>query len=287
VLTGANINGKVFSSNEEVKTMTIIASVKVRDGIVLATDSMNQVSQRLPSGQVATIKTYSNARKLFRVKELPIGIMTYGLGNIGARSIESLVLEFSRSLSTFVKKPYKVKAVSLGLHGFIKKVYDEAFQGIPMEQKQKELRLGFLVGGYSPRKFLAHEWEFELPQSENIREIRKEDKFGSSWRGVPVPFSRLYNGFDGRIPKALKDAGVADNIIEEVINVEKWRMPIAYDGMPVQDAINFAIYILETTIGAATFEVGTAPSCGGPLQVAAILPDKGWQWVQEPKLIID
>ena len=74
--------------------------------------------------------------------------------------------------------------------------------------------------------------------------------------------------------------------MQDVLKIENWRMPISYEGMPVQDAINFAVYIIETTIGAATFELGPAPSCGGLLQVAVILPDKGWQWVQQPELTI-
>jgi len=268
------------------QTMTIIASVKARDGIVLATDSMSQLSVSNDKGQISIIKTYRNARKLFRIEELPIGVMSYGLGNIGARSIESLVLEFSRELERYVTESYTVEAISRGLYKFIKGVYDNAFQEVPPQQKGKQLKLGFFVGGYSPDRFLAEEWEFELPSSEDIKRVRDDDKFGISWRGVPAPFERLFNGFDRRIIGALKEKGVADEIINEVLKVERWRMPVTYDGMPMQDAINFAIYILETTIGAVTFELGTAPSCGGALQIAVVLPDKGWQWIQEPKLIV-
>ena len=57
---------------------------------------------------------------------------------------------------------------------------------------------------------------------------------------------------------------------------------VVFDGMPVQDAINFAVWILDTTIGWATFAVGT-PSCGGPLQVATILADAGFAWIARPE----
>jgi hypothetical protein len=53
--------------------------------------------------------------------------------------------------------------------------------------------------------------------------------------------------------------------------------------MPVQDAIDFAVFILNTTIGYTTFIPGV-PSCGGPLQVAAILPDEGFVWISRPEL---
>lgn len=266
--------------------MTIIASVKARDGIVLATDSMSQLTVRNETGQIGVIKTYCNARKLFQIRKLPIGIMSFGLGNIGTRSIESLVLEFSRRLGVLVKHASTVEAVSRGLDRFIRGIYNEAFEAVPIEEKREHLKLGFFISGYSPKKYLANEWEFELPDIKDIREVRLEDKFGSSWRGIPVPFMRLYNGFDPRIRDALREEGVADEVWQRVLELKRWRMPIAYDGMPVQDAINFAVYILETTIGAATFELGAAPSCGGPLQVAVVRPDVGWQWVREPELTI-
>jgi hypothetical protein len=56
-----------------------------------------------------------------------------------------------------------------------------------------------------------------------------------------------------------------------------------YDGMPVQDAINFAAYILRVTIGFTEFSVGPS-ACGGPIQLATILPDQGFRWIEEPDL---
>ena len=80
--------------------MTIIASVKARDGIVLATDSMSQLIARNQAGQVGIVKTFCNARKLFRIKELQMGTMSYGLGNIGTnrRSLENREMENASSL---------------------------------------------------------------------------------------------------------------------------------------------------------------------------------------------
>ncbi len=266
--------------------MTIVASVKARDGIVLATDSMSQITERNEAGQVSIIKTYSNARKLFQIRDLPIGVMSYGLGNIGSRSIENLILEFSRRMEELIGQDCSVGAVASGLDGYIRGIYEEAFEEVSIEAKRKGLRLGFFIGGYSADEYLANEWEFELPNIRPLREVRESDKFGASWRGIPLPFERLHNGFDPGIRDALKKEGVSEEIIKKVLKVDNWRIAISYDGMPVQDAINFAVYILEVTISCASFAMGTAPLCGGPLQVAAILPDKGWKWVREPELEI-
>lgn len=266
--------------------MTIVASVKARDGIVLATDSMSQITAPSEDGQMRVVKSYGNARKLFQVKDLPIGVMSYSLGNIGARSIESLVLEFSRDLTKHARPPYSVEAISRGMYQFVKEVYDATLKEVPVEERQKHLRLGFFIGGYSPGKLLPHQWECELSGTMDVKEVRTEDNFGSSWRGIIVPFERLYNGFDRSIIGALEGAGVAEGILQQVFTPARWRMPIAYDGMPVQDAINFVVYILRTTIGAATFEATPASTCGGPLQIAVVLPDTGWQWIRYPELAV-
>ena len=62
--------------------MTIVASVKVRDGLILGTDSMTQISSMTEEGP-QLLKGYSNARKLFQIEPRPVGVMTYGFGNIG------------------------------------------------------------------------------------------------------------------------------------------------------------------------------------------------------------
>ncbi len=268
--------------------MTIVASVKARDGIVLATDSMVQLARRDDDGKLAISKTYQNAKKLFRIMDLPIGVMSFGLGNMGTRSVENLILEFSRDLGKYADNQ-SVETVARGLYKFLKIQYDEVFSGVPIAEQKKFLKVGFYIGGYSPNSFLAEEYEFALPDDEDIKQVRPIDRFGVSWRGIGAPFHRLFNGFDMRIAKAMKDEGVKEDVIKKVLGGQRWQMPVAYDSMPVQDAINFAVYILETTIGAVTIELNPAPACGGSLQVAVILPDKnkGWQWIKEPQLTIE
>lgn len=262
--------------------MTILASVKVRDGLVLATDSMTQISTRLPNGQFAVIKAYSNARKLFQIRGLSIGVMSWGAGNIGPRSVEGLILDFARHMEDYVKGEGAVQAVAEGLLLFVKEIYDEAHKDSQVEQRPV---LGFLVGGYSPNGKFAEEFEFLLPTKSTVKPVRPPEGFGASWRGIVIPFRRLYLGFDPRIPQELKSLGVNDDILRKVFDSGKWNLPFVYDGMPLRDALNHAIFILKTTIDTATFEVGPAPTCGGPLQVAVILPDGTWEWVSKPELI--
>ena len=260
--------------------VTICASVKVRDGLVLATDSMSQVTGADASGRVEVLQTYSNARKLFQVGSLPMGVTSYGTGNVGNRSIQGLMSDFQQrgELATGVKE------VTESLFDFFKVAYEVEFASLPMEQRPA---LGFFVAGYSEGNAFAEEWEFLFPVDPSPQPVRPENGFGSSWRGIDSPFTRLYKGFDPYIPQALRDAGLDDGVIGQVMDfVRKFESVVVYDGMPVQDAINFAAYMLRTTIGYDFFQIGP-PSCGGPLQVAIILPNDGFRWVEKSEFFID
>jgi hypothetical protein len=258
--------------------VTIVASVKVRDGMILGTDSMTQIAAPTPQGEVQVLKSYSNARKLFQVAEMPVGVMTYGLGNIGNRSIEGLVLDFSRAAEAA-----PVEAIARGLFEHVKEQYEAVFGGVPNELRPV---LGFYVAGYTQGEPLAEEFEFLFPRDEEPFRAREIEYFGASWRGVDAPFTRLYKGFDAYvIPPRLEEKGLSEEDITAVLEPEGLETQVLFDGMPVQDAINFATYILDTTIGWSTFQLG-APACGRPLQVATILADTGFAWVAKPELTV-
>lgn len=257
--------------------MTICASVKVRDGLVLATDSMTQISVITPEGDTGVAKTYSNARKLFQVGDTPIGVMFHGIGNIGKRSIQGFMREFRPSNSSNVKK------VATELYAHFKGPYDERFAELDIGSKPV---LGFYIAGYSKNGEFAEEWEFRYPKDSEPRVVREDKSFGASWRGVDLPFTRIYKGYDPRSFDLLLQQGVDPKTVKQLKQISKnLESPVIYDGMPVQDAINFAVYILNTTIGLVEFEIGP-PICGGPLQVATILPEHGFEWISRPNYSI-
>jgi len=257
--------------------MTIVASVKSRDGLILAADSMTTITVPGPTGP-QFFKAYENGRKLFHIRDLPIGAVTYGLGNIGTRSMEGLVLEGCKQMSADITA---VDEVAEALYAYLRSEYDSAFEGLAQEQKPA---CGFLVGGYSENEAFARLFEFEFPQTDGPTENLGPEQFGSAWRGVDYPFVRLWRGFAPALVNALaSEDGIAEDRIGEL--VAPLEIGVAYEGMPVQDAVNFATYILDTTIGFSRFAPGV-PACGGPLQVAAILPDEGFRWIAKPEFHI-
>jgi hypothetical protein len=262
--------------------MTIVAAVKSRDGLVLGTDSMSQVVGMAEDQKTAAfLKAYGNATKLFRLGNLDIGIASWGVGNLGARSIGGLILDYSETLGP---SPTTIEDIARGLTRFVSPVYDSAFSAIEAPQRPP---LGFLIGGYSQQQPLPDLWEIRLPLiqsgSDNTARVRGPEDFGANWRGIELPFARLHFGFD---PRALYDfvqLGVERSSVEQIF--QKYQSPVVFDSMPIQDAINFCQYILRTTIAFSTFEVGI-PACGEPLQITVILRRQGFIWVEEPRFHI-
>ncbi len=143
--------------------------------------------------------------------------------------------------------------------------------------------MGFLIAGYEPKQPLGDEYEFLLPAG-TVKAVRLNTQMGASWRGIDRPFSRLMFGIDPALRRELPASGIPQNIIDTLFQPERWSLKMIFDAMPIQDAINYCEFILNTTIGATEFEVG-APACGGPLQVAVVRPGNlGFRWIAAPEL---
>lgn len=262
--------------------MSIVASVKVYDGIVIGAESMTQLFANVPgSPQPVCIKAYSHARKIFKVGRL--GVLTFGGGNIGNRSIESFVDEFGDQENSLPGDTDRsVKAVTGRLLIFMRRYYNEGFSAVPEAQRPQ---IGFFVAGYSPGQPLGSEWEFILPNAQEPVQARPDGAMGASWRGIQIPFTRLFFGLDPRVEQILRELEMDQARIEAFRNRvnSTLRSNVAFDGMPLQDALGFCRFIIEVTIGLSTYEMGV-PTCGGRINLAAITHAAGFEWVSEPKL---
>ncbi len=247
---------------------------------------MTQLVAEVVPGQPQLVKSYSNARKLFQIGDLPFGVVTYGAGNIGRRSIESFLYDFNDSLAADAAHPpdqLSGQQIATKLLQFIKQPYDAAFSEAPQPQKPV---LGFYVAGYSPGSHIATEWEFLLPTDQQPHQPRPDDQFGASWRGIVLPFSRLHFGVDTRLMAMLAQQGVPAETLQKIETASKLlHSQVAFDGMPLQDAIGFCRFILDTTIAYSTYEVGS-PTCGGPIHVAIITRGQHFKWISQPEYSI-
>jgi hypothetical protein len=253
--------------------MTIVTCVKVRDGLVLGTDSMAHIEQ---GGQF--VRSFEHATKLFQVQDLPMGVMSYGLGNVGQRSIESLMREFSETTVVDLED-HSVGAVGKALFNFMKAQYYGHREQLPEDEEVPAL--GFALAGYSDGEVFPEQVQFEFPADDAPIETLPKEEFGAAWWGVAGPFLRLSKGYGPLVRFRLEEAGLAQEAIGALL--DDLQIDVIFDAMPVQDAVDYAIFILNTTIDYATFSMTLSP-CGGPLQVATILPDRSFNWLAKPEV---
>ncbi len=281
--------------------MTICVSVKVSEGLVLAADSTAVVQGVMqgPDGvaQSGILKTYDHARKLSHVKDYPIGTLSWGVGLIGSRSVESLIKEYEYSLvslreeeeklrerrmrteaKTDERPEYAVQKIAIGLREHICRFYLAEFAGLPDDKRPP---LGILVSGYSSGQFFPEQWLIELPRSAEVIRVRPDAQgrpdFGANWYGLTDAIVRLHWGRDDQVIGILtKRFQVSIDEIQELLGGLQY--PVLFDGMPLQDAIDYAVYLVNVAIGRFRFVVG-APLCGGEVDVAAITPNT-FTWIQ-------
>jgi hypothetical protein len=282
--------------------MTICISVRVAEGLVFAADSAVMLTGTVPSPQGPTqmvIQNFNYANKVTHFKDYPIGILTWGLGSIEARSIQSLVMEYEYGYpDREAKGAYTVREVADGLLAFIQTRYDAAFPppvpapvppgpgAAPAAPAPNRPGLGLLVGGYSHRGFFSSQFVYQFPDSTDWQEVRPNlpdgrPSFGANWYGLTDALTRLFLGYDQGALNELVNRGADAAVVQRWVNDGVAALPLVFDGMPLQDAIDFAEYSARVVIGRFRFAQGP-PLCGGEVDVAVMTPDT-FRWAQKKR----
>lgn len=277
--------------------MTLCVAVTIADGLVLGADSMTM----LRDPETDTTKHYPNAEKVFELPNLPIVAMTYGLGAIGRRSIGTLIDEWAVSRPVFEKGEYTVHNVAEDLGNFIFKAhrqYREAIErdvtrrqdaalaspasGQPKaEYNPSDWTTGLVVGGYQPGSYFPWLYSWEEPERDGVAAglacVREHEgdrgadgpEPGVDYWGDTVALDRIYRGLD---PLLLQDVGTllrpdsADGL-GKALERQRWR--VLFDGMPLQDAIDFAKFLLDLGCNFRRFSQD-APQIGGDADIVAV-----------------
>lgn len=270
--------------------MTIAISLKVHDGVVLAADSASTLfGIDQSSGHSGVVTIYNTANKVFNLyKGLPIGCITWGSGSIGNASISTLTKDLRRRFMgedpehedwRLDRNKYTIEGVAkMARQFFYEELYDHKFK-----ESQEKPDLGFIVAGYSAGDGLAEEWRIQIEKGDCLEPelIRPKDSAGISWRGEPEVITRIVFGYGTGLPRVLKELGVPDEQIGPAMKqiVSHLEVPLAPAPMPIQDAIDLAVFLVDATIMFSRFTPG-APTVGGPIEVAAITKHEGFKWVR-------
>jgi hypothetical protein len=261
--------------------MTIAISLKVDDGIVLASDSATTFGYPNPT------QIYNNAKKIFRLhKDLPLGAITWGLASIGRSSLKVLAKDFRNELMsgqpTFDPNNYTVEQVANLFKEFIfDRHYQQSFAQIPAGDRPL---LGFMVAGYSSGQPRGEVWQLQFYQGVCYGPdlALDQDTTGIRWQGQPLSLRRLILGFDeDGLREVLKAEGLQQPQIETIIQhcSREFGVGVMQDGMPIQDAIDLALYLEQTSAGFSRFRDGPA-YVGGPAEVAVLTKYEGFKWIK-------
>jgi hypothetical protein len=116
-----------------------------------------------------------------------------------------------------------------------------------------------------------------------------EDDFGVLWDGQYEALNRLVLGLGFDVGTALVKHGIPAGKAQELQAnlVKDLYVTLAVPAMPIQDAIDLARFLVETTIGFIKFAVFLPKSVGGAVQIAAITKHEGFRWVQRRQFHAD
>jgi hypothetical protein len=272
--------------------MTIAISLKVNDGVILAADSASTLFVLDSNGNPFIVNVYNSANKVFNLhKGLPIGMITWGAGNIGAASIGTLVKDLRVLLSAkddgssewaIDVKHYSLSTIAGKVRKFMfEEKYSSMFAQVPADKRPI---LGFIVAGYSTGNNFPEEYFIQIQNGVCTEPIlmRKEEETGVSWNGEVEAISRLILGFSPNLPSWWKSlTNIPENELGNVVRMmqQVLQAPLVQPAMPIQDAIDLANYLVQTAIQYSRFAPG-AQTVGGPVEIAAITKHEGFKWIK-------
>lgn len=260
--------------------MTIVVNVTVPEGIIFAADSRQTFTNR--NGDVRV--NSDHAYKLFQITPR-VAAVTYGWAFLDGRNINSHVNDFRVTLEN---PDQPVEEISKLLGEYLSQKYKTHIEKkIDNPVEEGNYALGLLVGGFDPGNKVGKVFEIYIPNGEIYLRRSTDEMPGASWRGHTPVISRLLRGFDTRINKV---NGYTEDLGKEIDENNTLGYNVDYWVMTLQDAADYALFLVHTTIqmqrfsDGITIDPGSSANCGGPIDLAVIDPLKGFQWIQRKQL---
>jgi hypothetical protein len=269
--------------------------IKGSEGVVLAADSrvtlFNQVATPQPNQVVIIPATFDNATKVLKVAEQDyVGAVTYGLGAFmtanGPRTMQSFIPEFEEELKKQKVKRLSVSDFANRLSEFFLRQWTTLVNRSPNPGEE----INFLVGGYDESAAYGKGYLFVIPtQATPAEQNPGPGQFGITWGGQHDLVYRMLNGFDMGVLPFLKSNL---NLTQEQVEALKAQLEpafvagIPYQFLPLQDCVDLAVFLIQSTISFQKFRTTVVRGVGGQVEVATVTRDGGFKFVSQRKISV-
>jgi hypothetical protein len=231
---------------------------------------------QFPNNQLVPA-TFDNATKLFRVTgQDHIGVVTYGAGAIGEiepRTAHSFIPELEAELAGSGR---------LSVEEFSQRLSD--FFAVRWQQGNMPANADpaiFVIGGFDEGGTYGRVYQVVIPAAPQPQE-QNAGEFGITFGGQTETMNRILHGHDPQLPgllaTALKLTATQQNDLGAVLKGQTVQIPIQF--LPLQDCVDIAVFMIETTSALQRWQVGIR-GVGGPIDVATITRIDGFRAVQE------
>src|SRR3990172_543892 len=231
--------------------MSLVVTVYVPSGIVMAADSRMTVlrSEEREEGEQKMrlqqqLVLSDNAYRVVELRSVGVGVSLYDAGVINNQPVDSHVHRFEEEAVT---PEDDVRSVSEKLLQYLQTTFPN-------------VNVGFHIAGYrtegkasTPYVLVGH-----TVREQEIRRVNATE--------------------DGNVQYGISRAG--DTLVVNRL-IDPKHLPL-FPAMPLQDAVDYAVHLIRTTIDTMRFEP-RFPSVGGPIDVLVVTPD-GMRWVQRKEL---
>lgn len=295
--------------------MTIIVGITTPDGVILASESRTTQSHE---GGHRILS--DSAQKVFEIRER-FGVATTGLAFIGGNTIAGLMDQFLAQLGQDDPEDVDSFADALGRFfdehfiAWIREGRDAEAQAQSDEERNDEemadddeegeeqaeedddgdvwdtdalgYPLRFLVAGYDAGG-IGHIHEVLIPGAERGDYSPNSTERGTMWRGQTDVITRMLKGVDTSSLRLPVDK-LREEVIAEIVDGFASLEYIHLFPITLQDAVDYASFLIRTTIDMQRFSDGTVgapgevPGCGGPLQIL-IVERSETRWAAKPEL---
>ncbi|MEE8576372.1 MAG: hypothetical protein V3T31_03880 [candidate division Zixibacteria bacterium] len=214
------------------------------------------------------------------------------------RSISSLIGQYKSNAKLTDSTHADPQVLALGLDSMLTSLYNQNLKNVLRGQ------LTIFVCGYDKsNERRVYELQYPRRAESDASKVTIKGKVDtisqtpSSWiLGQYDTYARLIKGYDHTLSKHKWfrsvevitidsfDSTKADTaVVEEQLNLDDFGYDIRYDLMTLQDAIDFAVFIVRATIEAQRFNQLSVQGVGGAIDIAVITPD-GFKWIQHKQL---